>query len=168
MSVNVLQKSKKTEKNEAMGSPVKVHRKCRLGFFFSPPFQFGLGVLRPNKNLLFSVVLICTACSTHHVLIKHHGGPKCLFFMIKHKTRSTALFNFQSSDENLNVLHHPADFKGPILFSFNPRNFFGKKKASIRVEAGDWSDKFSLDVAGSSGVVQCKANDQTYQVTVLL
>lgn len=69
MSVNVLQKSKKTEKNEAMGSPVKVHRKCRLGFFFSPPFQFGLGALRPNKNLLFSVVLICTACSTHHVLM---------------------------------------------------------------------------------------------------
>lgn len=88
--------------------------------------------------------------------------------MIKHKIGNWNLFDFQSSDENLNVLHHPADFKGPILFSFNPRNFFGKKKASIRVEAGDWSDKFSLDVAGSSGVVQCKANDQTYQVTVLL
>ncbi|KAH1006005.1 hypothetical protein HUJ04_006891 [Dendroctonus ponderosae] len=72
----------------------------------------------------------------------------------------------KSSDENLNVLHHPADFKGPILFSFNPRNFFGKKKASIRVESGDWSDKFSLDVAGSSGVVQCRSNDKIYQIGV--
>ncbi|XP_066252738.1 intermembrane lipid transfer protein Vps13 isoform X1 [Euwallacea similis] len=72
----------------------------------------------------------------------------------------------KSSDENLNVLHHPADFPGPILFSFNPRNFFGKKKASIRVESGEWSDKFSLDVAGSSGVVQCKMGDQIYQIGV--
>ncbi|KAF7282566.1 hypothetical protein GWI33_002356 [Rhynchophorus ferrugineus] len=72
----------------------------------------------------------------------------------------------KSSDENLNVLHHPANFKGPILFSFNAKNFFGKKKASIRVESGTWSDKFSLDVAGSSGVVQCKANDRLYQIGV--
>ncbi|CAG9772493.1 unnamed protein product [Ceutorhynchus assimilis] len=72
----------------------------------------------------------------------------------------------KSSDENLNVLHHPADFKGPILFSFNPRNFFGKKKASIRVDSGNWSDKFSLDVAGSSGVVYCKANDRSYPIGV--
>lgn len=66
----------------------------------------------------------------------------------------------------MNILHHPADFKGPILFSFNAKNFFGKKKASVRIDQGDWSEKFSLDVAGSSGVVQCKANDQKYQVGV--
>lgn len=69
-------------------------------------------------------------------------------------------------DENLNVLHHPPNFKGPILFSFNAKNFFGKKKASIRVQTGDWSDKFSLDVAGSSGVVHCKLDDMIYDVSM--
>ena len=39
-----------------------------------------------------------------------------------------------------------------------------KKKAMIRVEDGEWSDKFSIDVAGSKGVVSCKYNGQTYQV----
>ncbi|KAJ8973733.1 hypothetical protein NQ317_012872 [Molorchus minor] len=33
------------------------------------------------------------------------------------------------SDENLNVLYHPAQFKGPILFSFNPKNFFWQEKS---------------------------------------
>ncbi|KAJ8953002.1 hypothetical protein NQ318_015363 [Aromia moschata] len=72
----------------------------------------------------------------------------------------------KTSDENLNILYHPAHFKGPILFSFNPKNFFGKKKASIRVEYGEWSDKFSLDVAGSSGLVTCKTDDRIYQIGV--
>ncbi|XP_057669487.1 intermembrane lipid transfer protein Vps13 isoform X2 [Diorhabda carinulata] len=72
----------------------------------------------------------------------------------------------QSGDENLNILYHPSDFKGPILFSFNAKNFFGKKKASVRVENGDWSNKFSVDVAGSSGFVNCKWNEQIYQIGV--
>lgn len=63
-------------------------------------------------------------------------------------------------------MHHPEDFKGPVLFSFNAKNFFGKKKASIRVENGPWSDKFSIDVAGSSGMVVCRANDRIYQVII--
>lgn len=70
----------------------------------------------------------------------------------------------QNSDENLNILYHPANFKGPILFSFNAKNFFGKKKASVRLPNGEWSDKFSLDVAGSSGVVVCKEQGVIYQV----
>ncbi|KAF5306759.1 hypothetical protein FQA39_LY01517 [Lamprigera yunnana] len=68
--------------------------------------------------------------------------------------------------DNLNTLYHPATFKGPVLFSFNAKNFFGKKKACIRVEQGEWSDKFSLDVAGSSGVVGCKVNNVIYQIGV--
>lgn len=35
----------------------------------------------------------------------------------------------------------------------------------IRVEDGEWSDKFSIDVAGSEGVVVCKYNGLTYQVS---
>lgn len=63
-------------------------------------------------------------------------------------------------------MHHPPDFKGPVLFSFSAKNFFGKKKASIRVENGDWSDKFSIDVAGSSGMVVCVLQNRIYQIGV--
>lgn len=66
----------------------------------------------------------------------------------------------------MNILHHPPHFKGPILFSFNAKHFFGKKKASVRVETGDWSDKFSLDVAGSSGVVNCRMDGRMYNVSI--
>lgn len=72
--------------------------------------------------------------------------------------------SFQTMDDYLNVLYHPEHFKGPILFSFRSKAFFGKKKAMIRVEDGEWSDKFSIDVAGSEGVVACKYNGMTYQV----
>lgn len=74
---------------------------------------------------------------------------------------------FQTTDDHLNVLYHPEHFKGPILFSFRSKAFFGKKKAMIRVEDGEWSDKFSIDVAGSEGVVACKYNGMTYQVRAL-
>jgi hypothetical protein len=70
----------------------------------------------------------------------------------------------QQFEETANVIYHPEDFKGPVLFSFRAKSFFGKKKASIKVEDGEWSDKFSLDVAGSSGVVNCTCGDITYQV----
>ncbi|XP_023933797.2 intermembrane lipid transfer protein Vps13 isoform X2 [Bicyclus anynana] len=69
-------------------------------------------------------------------------------------------------DETGNVIFHPKDYKEPILFSFRAKNFFGKKKAAIRVEFGEWSDKFSLDVPGSSGVVTCRNEGRTYQVAV--
>jgi len=38
----------------------------------------------------------------------------------------------------------------------------------IRVEDGEWSDKFSIDVAGSEGVVACKYNGMIYQVLISL
>ncbi|KAF5289221.1 hypothetical protein FQR65_LT00109 [Abscondita terminalis] len=72
----------------------------------------------------------------------------------------------KTSNDNMNVLHHPTTFKGPILFSFNAKNFFGKKKACVRVEQGEWSDKFSLDVAGSSGFVGCKVNNVAHLIGV--
>ncbi|XP_026827312.1 vacuolar protein sorting-associated protein 13 isoform X2 [Ooceraea biroi] len=72
----------------------------------------------------------------------------------------------KTTDDYLNVLYHPEHFKGPILFSFRSKAFFGKKKAMIRVEDGEWSDKFSIDVAGSQGVVACKYNGMTYQIGV--
>lgn len=73
--------------------------------------------------------------------------------------------NGQPNDENTNILYHPPEYDGPILFSFREKVFFGKKKAAIRVDTGEWSEKFSLDVAGSSGVIACQANNMTYQVS---
>lgn len=72
----------------------------------------------------------------------------------------------QPNDENVNVLYHPPDHKGPILFSYREKVFFGKKRASLQVENGDWSDKFSLDAAGSTGVVECKADGVKYEVRI--
>lgn len=77
------------------------------------------------------------------------------------------IYCFQQSDDSSNVLYHPPHFKGPIMFSFRAKVFFGKKKSCIKVKKGEWSDKFSLDVAGSSGVVNCKADNTTYEVNLI-
>lgn len=71
---------------------------------------------------------------------------------------------FQSTDESVNVLYHPPNWEGPILFSYREKVFFGKKRAAVRVETGDWSEKFALDAAGSTGLVECKANGVKYEV----
>nr|CAI5824993.1 unnamed protein product [Callosobruchus analis] len=87
----------------------------------------------------------------------------CPFWMLN---KTGLMLAYRSTDESMNVLHHPPDFKGPILFSFSAKNFFGKKKACVKVEGGEWSDKFTLDTAGSSGVVACKTEGVYYQIGV--
>lgn len=72
--------------------------------------------------------------------------------------------SFQSTDESVNVLYHPPDLEGPILFSYREKVFFGKKRAAVRVENGDWSEKFALDAAGSTGLVECKSDGVKYEV----
>lgn len=72
---------------------------------------------------------------------------------------------FQSTDESVNVLYHPPDLEGPILFSYREKVFFGKKRAAVRVENGEWSEKFALDAAGSTGLVECKADSVKYEVS---
>ncbi|CAH1965913.1 unnamed protein product [Acanthoscelides obtectus] len=84
----------------------------------------------------------------------------------KTEKRDAAGSPAKSTDESMNILHHPPDFKGPILFSFSAKNFFGKKKACVKVEGGEWSDRFSLDTAGSSGVIACKTEGVFYQIGV--
>ncbi|KAG5677846.1 hypothetical protein PVAND_007566 [Polypedilum vanderplanki] len=87
----------------------------------------------------------------------------CPFWMLN---KTGLNLSYRANDENTNILYHPPEYEGPILFSFREKAFFGKKKAAIRVDSGEWSDRFSLDVAGSSGVVECKANNMTYQIGV--
>ncbi|XP_011301984.1 vacuolar protein sorting-associated protein 13C isoform X2 [Fopius arisanus] len=72
----------------------------------------------------------------------------------------------KSSEDQLNVMYHPEHYRGPILFSFRSKAFFGKKKAMVRVEDGDWSEKFPIDVAGSKGVVVCRYNGINYRIGV--
>ncbi|XP_034937793.1 vacuolar protein sorting-associated protein 13 isoform X2 [Chelonus insularis] len=72
----------------------------------------------------------------------------------------------KSSEDHLNVIYHPETYKGPILFSFRSKAFFGKKKAMVRIEDGDWSEKFPIDVAGSKGVVVCRYNGIDYRLGV--
>ncbi|KAG5886082.1 hypothetical protein JTB14_031768 [Gonioctena quinquepunctata] len=99
-----------------------------------------------------------------HVLNKNGSSVMTLYCPFWMLNKTGLLIAYRSSDEN--ILHHPAHYHDPILFSFNAKNFFGKKKSSIRIESGDWSDKFSIDVAGSSGVVVCKWQEMIYQIGV--
>ncbi|KAG5312576.1 VP13A protein, partial [Acromyrmex insinuator] len=101
---------------------------------------------------------------------KEHSSPIKKFVSAMKPHRQRAQYrkrkNRATTDDFLNILYHPEHFKGPILFSFRSKAFFGKKKAMIRVEDGEWSDKFSIDVAGSEGVVACKYNGMIYQIGV--
>ncbi|XP_053594598.1 intermembrane lipid transfer protein Vps13 isoform X2 [Microplitis demolitor] len=73
---------------------------------------------------------------------------------------------FKNTDDYLNVIYHPETYKGPIMFSFRSKAFFGKKKAMVRIEDGDWSEKFPIDVAGSKGMVVCRYNGIDYRLGV--
>lgn len=87
----------------------------------------------------------------------------CPFWFIN---KTGLALSYRASDDDKSILYHPAKFDQPILFSFREKAFFGKKKATIRVNNGDWCEKFSLDVAGSSGVVLCKSAGHTYQIAI--
>ncbi|XP_047359322.1 vacuolar protein sorting-associated protein 13 isoform X3 [Vespa velutina] len=87
----------------------------------------------------------------------------CPFWMLN---KTGLMLSYRSGEDHLNILYHPEHFKGPILFSFRSKVFFGKKKAMVKVEDGEWSEKFSIDVAGSEGVVACKYNGMIYQIGV--
>lgn len=76
------------------------------------------------------------------------------------------MLSYKSDSETVDVLYHPPEYKGPILFSFIEKSFFDKKRAIIRVDNGEWSEKIPLDVAGSYGQVVCDANDMSYEVNL--
>jgi len=101
-----------------------------------------------------------------HTLHKHGSmimGLYCPFWMLN---KTGLMLSYKAMDDYMNILYHPENFKGPILFSFRSKAFFSKKKAMIRIEDGEWSNKFSIDVAGSQGVVACKYNGMIYQIGV--
>ncbi|XP_076225482.1 vacuolar protein sorting 13C isoform X3 [Nomia melanderi] len=101
-----------------------------------------------------------------HASYKHGSTVMALYCPFWMLNKTGLMLSYRSGDNYLNVLYHPENFKGPILFSFRSKVFFGKKKAMIRVENGEWSEKFPIDVAGSEGMVACKYNGLTYQIGV--
>lgn len=119
-------------------------------------------VLFSLKNESILPVVRCYFCFLCNSVLQF------LWYLSSCNINISAFHKLQQSDETANIIYHPEDFKGPVLFSFRAKSFFGKKKASIRVEDGEWSDKFSLDVAGSSGVVSCNTGGTTYQVLLKL
>ncbi|XP_074850841.1 intermembrane lipid transfer protein VPS13A isoform X2 [Carettochelys insculpta] len=63
---------------------------------------------------------------------------------------------------------HPPDYKKPLLFSFQPKNFFQNNKVQLMVTDSELSDQFSLDTVGSHGSVKCKSHRKEYQVGVTI
>lgn len=63
-------------------------------------------------------------------------------------------------------MYHPESYKDPIMFSPSVKKFFSKKKACLKVDKSDWSDKFPIDVAGSGGSVECEDNSYNRIYTV--
>uniref|UniRef100_A0A8B9M2R6 Vacuolar protein sorting 13 homolog A n=1 Tax=Accipiter nisus TaxID=211598 RepID=A0A8B9M2R6_9AVES len=63
---------------------------------------------------------------------------------------------------------HPPDYKRPLLFSFQPKNFLQNNKVQLMVTDSELSDPFSLDTVGSHGSVKCKSHKKEYQVGVTI
>ncbi|NXA51596.1 VP13A protein, partial [Nothocercus julius] len=63
---------------------------------------------------------------------------------------------------------HPPDYKRPLLFSFQPKNFLQNNKVQLMVTDSELSDQFSLDTVGSHGSVKCKSHKKEYQVGVTI
>lgn len=86
----------------------------------------------------------------------------CPFWMVN----KTGLMLTYRGDALNNIVVHEEDNHEPVLFSFKSKSFFGKKKATVKVNDSDWSERFSLDVVGSSGSITCKGPSRTYQLGV--
>lgn len=85
------------------------------------------------------------------------------FWMIN---KTGKMLTYRTETSSMQMLYHPPEYSGPILFTFRENSFFDKKKASIRCDNGDWSEKIPLDVAGAIGEVTCVANSQKYHIGV--
>ncbi|XP_017018537.1 intermembrane lipid transfer protein Vps13 [Drosophila kikkawai] len=85
------------------------------------------------------------------------------FWMIN---KTGLMLSYQTESTSVDVLYHPPEYSGPILLTFRDKLFFDKKKASIRCDNGNWSEKIPLDIAGAIGEVTCQANDMNYHIGV--
>ncbi|KAK8381851.1 hypothetical protein O3P69_015099 [Scylla paramamosain] len=132
------------------------------GDIMGGPLDLDLGMLAVKNKQMLSLSLYCPFW-----MINKTG-----LMLTYRRWASTLSVNSLSpstgglGDTRNNIVVHEEVNNEAILFSFKSKAFFGKKKATVKVEDSDWSDKFSLDVVGSSGSVLCKASNRNYQVGV--
>lgn len=71
---------------------------------------------------------------------------------------------YMASDDDT-VIPHPVSLTEPVMFSYRGKgNLFTKKTARVRLAAGEWSNKFSLDAAGSGGDLKVKKGGKLHEV----
>ncbi|XP_050687793.1 intermembrane lipid transfer protein Vps13-like isoform X2 [Eriocheir sinensis] len=136
------------------------------GDIMGGPLDLDLGMLAVKTRQRLSLSLYCPfwMINKSGLMLTYRKSRKV------ERSSSTSSTESQSSpikgDTRNNIVVHEEVNNEAILFSFKSKAFFGKKKATVKVEDSDWSDKFSLDVVGSSGSVLCKAPNKNYQVGV--
>ncbi|KAK0157380.1 hypothetical protein PV328_011128 [Microctonus aethiopoides] len=101
-----------------------------------------------------------------HCSVEHGSVVMALYCPFWMLNKTGLMLSYRGSEDYLNVIYHPETYQGPILFSFRSKAFFGKKKAMVRIEDGEWSEKFPIDVAGSKGDVICRYKGMGYRLGV--
>jgi hypothetical protein len=56
------------------------------------------------------------------------------------------------------------DIPDDTILLFDYRQVVKNNKVRMSVNNGRWSDPFSLDVVGTTGMIQCKDDNRTYNV----
>ncbi|XP_068741113.1 intermembrane lipid transfer protein VPS13A-like [Montipora capricornis] len=73
---------------------------------------------------------------------------------------------YMASDDDTVILH-PGSVKEPVMFSYRRKgNIFAKRTARVRLATGEWSMKFSLDAAGSGGLIKVNKDGKLHEVGV--
>ncbi|KAL9987728.1 hypothetical protein ACROYT_G002079 [Oculina patagonica] len=68
----------------------------------------------------------------------------------------TGLYLEYTASDEKNVIPHPVSLTEPVMFS--------KKTARVRLASGEFSNKFSLDAAGSGGALKVKKDGKLHEV----
>lgn len=96
----------------------------------------------------------------------------CPFWMIN---RTGLDLIYKGEGRETTTVPHAKNQETPVMFSFQGKAFFSKKAANVKVKemhignqsgTTDWSEKFTLDAAGSAGSVICKSPLQDFQIGV--
>jgi len=98
----------------------------------------------------------------------HEGGThiKTLYCPLWMINKTGRILTYKAADDEENMLQHSSNPTEPLMWSFKKKIFFANKRAYVKIDSGLWSDRFSLDVAGSSGSILCKTNNILYQIGV--
>ncbi|XP_022794312.1 vacuolar protein sorting-associated protein 13A-like [Stylophora pistillata] len=71
----------------------------------------------------------------------------------------TGLYLEYKAPDSETVIPHPVSLTEPVMFSCR-----GKGEAFVRLAASDWSNKFSLDTAGSGGALKITKDGKLYEI----